>query len=419
VAVTQVGTHTTFNSSASTSQHSYSHTTTSDTSLLVLVVHIEGDETVTSLPTFNSSDFTLIDAGTGTGSNQDMRTYIYGMLSPGAATASVVVNLSSVNPSISACVNYAGTHVTGTIADATNVIDTVSNTGATSTAVFSSGGTSGNGLFCSVAAQGADTQPMASTSSVFSEIWDEETGGGSSANDFGHGGYELLSGIPAGTTITFGASDENSGVLIELIEKFGPTINVPLGSQAYTGLIPEFKNGGSWKEAQNTDLTAIDVTADVDLRLRTQIKLTGGADINPAFKYQYRKNLGSWLDITAASSNVQTNASSHFADGDDCLEKLLGGADEFVSDNDAAEETSGTFTMPVTFHIGNVIESELSFTLVSADLANGDDLDFRIVEGDATVFTTYTQTPSIAVTKGAAAGILRRPLASFSHNLMR
>jgi hypothetical protein len=418
VAITQVGTHTTFNSSETTSEHSYSHTTTSDTDLLLLVVHVEGGETVTATPTWNSLDFTLIDAGTDTGNNQDTRTYIYGRVSPGSATASTIVALSGVNPSASACVNYSGTMATAGIAGAVNVLEAISNATGTGTIVFSSAGSDPNGLFCSVVAQGADTQPMASTSSVFSEIWDEQTGTSNSA-DFGHGGYELLSGLPAGTTITFGVTDENSGILIELIEAFGPTIDVPLGSQAYTGLVPDIRTGATWAAAQNVDLTAIDVTADVDLRLRTQIKLTGGADIGPSFKYQYRKNLGSWLDINASSSNVQTNATTFFADGDDCDEKLLGGSDEFVSDNDAAEETSGTFTMPVTFHIGNVIESELSFTLVSADLANGDDLDFRIVEGDATVFTTYTQTPSIAVTKGAAAGILRRPLASFSHNLVR
>lgn len=215
MAVTQVGSHTTENSSSSVGSHSYSHTTTADTDLLVLVVQLEGNEEVDGTPTWNSLNFTLIDAGTDTGSNGDTRTYIYGMVSPGAATATVSISfLSNCDPSMSACINYAGTD-TASVAAATNVVDAVSNTSTTSTTVFSSGGASGNGLFVTGVGQGQDMQP-ASLDNGFSEIWDEQTGG-SSTRDFGHIGGELLSGLPSGVTITWGATDENSGVLIELV----------------------------------------------------------------------------------------------------------------------------------------------------------------------------------------------------------
>lgn len=159
--------------------------------------------------------------------------------------------------------------------------------------------------------------------------------------------------------------------------------------------------GATWAAALNTDLTDVSVNSDVDLRLRVQIKVTVVEGTTPSFKYQYQKNVGGYVDITAASSNVKTNDSTFFVDGDDCATKLLGGAETFISDNDAAEDISGTFTMPVNFTVGDVIESELSFTLVSSDLANGDDIDFRVVESDGTAFTIYTQIGSIAVTKVA------------------
>ncbi len=129
-------------------------------------------------------------------------------------------------------------------------------------------------------------------------------------------------------------------------------------------------------------------------------------------------NAGGYSDITAGSSNVKTNDSVFYVDGDDCAVKLLGGADTLIRNN-AAEDLTGTFTMPINFTVGDIIETELSFTLISADLSNSDDIDFRVVESDGTAFTTYTQTGSIAVVKATVGLAMRHPLAPFRHNLMR
>ena len=162
-------------------------------------------------------------------------------------------------------------------------------------------------------------------------------------------------------------------------------------------------SGATWRANLNTDITGLVVDSDVELRLRYEIKVTVATATTPAFKWQYRKNAGTWTDITAASSNVKTLNSSNFADGDDVISQLLG-TEAYNSSNAAAEETSGTFTMPNDFLVGTVIETEIAVTIVSADLANLDDLDFRIVESDATEFTTYTQTATLTdVSKGAAA----------------
>ena len=164
--------------------------------------------------------------------------------------------------------------------------------------------------------------------------------------------------------------------------------------------------GATWRANLNTDITGLNVDSDVPLRLRYEIKITVAPATTPAFKWQYRKNGGTWTDITAASSNVKTLNSANFADGDDVISQLLG-TEAYNSSNAAAEETSGTFTMPNDFLVGTVIETEIAVTIISADLANLDDLDFRIVKSNATVLDTYTQTATLTdVSKGAGGSII-------------
>ena len=198
-----------------------------------------------------------------------------------------------------------------------------------------------------------------------------------------------------------------------------PVPRSPLGGQrTQSRILKLVAEGATWKAALNTDLTGIKVDSDVNCRLRVQIKLAGVETTTPSFKFQAQVNAGGYSDITAGSSNVKTNDSVFYVDGDDCAVKLLGGADTLIRNN-AAEDLTGTFTMPINFTVGDIIETELSFTLISADLSNSDDIDFRVVESDGTAFTTYTQTGSIAVVKATVGLAMRHPLAPFRHTFMR
>jgi len=217
--ITRVGSETINNSSSDVSSHSYSHTTTAATDLLLLVVHIEGAESVSGTPTFDGDDFTLIRDTGDTSSNTDVRSYIYGQVSPTVTTGTVAISFTTiVNPSASICVNYTNTDTTD-VATATNFLTDDVNTSATSTNVHASGGTAGNCLFITVAGQGADTQPMG-YSDKFVRIWDDETGT-SSTVDFGHGGAEANVTVPSAVTATLQVSDENTGILIELVREPG------------------------------------------------------------------------------------------------------------------------------------------------------------------------------------------------------
>ncbi len=153
------------------------------------------------------------------------------------------------------------------------------------------------------------------------------------------------------------------------------------------------EQGATWIAAKNIDWTQ---DVDVNFRVRIEIKNTSGSATTPAFKWQYNHEAGGWNDITASSSVVQTAASAHFADGDDLTEQLLG-SDTFVANNNAAEESTGTFTMGANLATNEVIETEACLTIISGDVVDADTIDLRIVESDGTALGTYTQTPTITV----------------------
>ncbi len=214
IGPTRVGSETIDNSSTGRDPASFSHTTTADTDILLVCILIEGAEAVTGTPTFDGDNLTLIHDTGSTGDNSSVRVYIYGKVSPGAKTATISVDfVSSVDPSAISCINYMGVDTTS-VAAATNYLSEDVNTVGTSTGVHASGGSNGNTLFVVGCGQNEDMQP-ASVDNDFVEIWDEQTGSGS--DDFGHIGAELTMGLPSAVTITYGASGDNTSVLIELV----------------------------------------------------------------------------------------------------------------------------------------------------------------------------------------------------------
>jgi hypothetical protein len=214
--IQRTGTFTVDHSTAVTLTHNYTHTTTADTDLLLVFVHVEGIEAVSGTPTYNAASMTLIQDQGAAVDNNDTREYVYGIVSPGAVVDGTVdVDFASnVNPSTSWAINYHGTD-TASVAAATNQAGSDQNTTASSTVVMSSAGTSGNALVISVFGQGNDMIPISFDNS-FVELWDAETGGGSATADFGGAAAEKLS-APSAVTATFSATDENSGLMVELV----------------------------------------------------------------------------------------------------------------------------------------------------------------------------------------------------------
>jgi len=220
MAITEVGTRSVATVTAAEgaqATNNVSHTTTSDTDLLLAFVGVEGNEVVTATTgcQYDAVNMTLIRDTGLTGSNSDIRVYVYGMISPGANTANArtAFDGGGASPAISIWVNINGVN-TDSVAAATNYISEDVNTDAGTSSVLSSGGSSGNGLMAWGVAQHENNSPS-SIDSGFSEILDSQTA--ATSEDVAYLLSSHFAGAPSGATITWPNSNEQSAVLIELV----------------------------------------------------------------------------------------------------------------------------------------------------------------------------------------------------------
>jgi len=225
--------------SASTTDGSITHTVDANTSLLLVYIGTEGNESVSGTPQWSlggGENLTLIQTFGSSGSAGDCIGHWYGLVSPtdGAGTVSITF-ASNVNPAWTAAVNYLGTK-TDSVADATNTLSTDVNDSGTSTSVHASAGGANNALIFGGHFQGADGNP-ASNATSFDEVFDDTTGATNNA-DFAVYIAELLDSAPAAITVTWSASDENTSGFIELVNVVDevssgtPSITKPTSSGA-------------------------------------------------------------------------------------------------------------------------------------------------------------------------------------------
>lgn len=204
------------------SDHSFSHTADSSTSLMILVVGLEGAEDLSATPVWDSVGdnltFTLINDSGNTGANQDTRLLVYGLvgaITTGASKTITVTTSTNANPSWCCAVNYIGTE-TASVAAATNHLSTDNNTVATDTSVHASAGNAGNCLFQAGICQGSTSTP-ASNNASFTEVVDSETGAGGGV-DFGvyYSDDVNVSGATA-ITVTWAIVQENTSSFVEVV----------------------------------------------------------------------------------------------------------------------------------------------------------------------------------------------------------
>ena len=74
----------------------------------------------------------------------------------------------------------------------------------------------------------------------------------------------------------------------------------------------------------------------------------------------------------------------------------------YQTDNNAAEDNTGTFTLTAGLAAGARFETEIALEFIAADLSNDDSLNFRVTQSDATALDTYTNTANITIAKAAA-----------------
>lgn len=153
----------------------------------------------------------------------------------------------------------------------------------------------------------------------------------------------------------------------------------------------------TWKEAQNTNITADVSSSNFPLRLRLTTQETAGGSTNNAdITIQYQINGGAWTTIDAASAGVRLIASAFVATGT-ATTNQIGGTGTFVPGEVISEAITGNISFAGNDHT----ENEWVMEVVAADLNDGETISFRQLIDGATM--TYSVTPTIVVSKSASA----------------
>jgi hypothetical protein len=184
--------------------------------LLVALVWNNPAEDVIDV-TWDGTTMTKIYATPQTGGSSDCAAEIWGILNPDPTTGNVSGDWGStpVNPcAILYARCYKGIDTTN-LATATNNIDTDEDLDGSNTISLASGGSSGNLLIGLCGGVGDDMIP-ATNSEGWTEIAEIESGGGA-GNNQDCSLYLVETVAPDSLTVTFGAIDENCGLVIELV----------------------------------------------------------------------------------------------------------------------------------------------------------------------------------------------------------
>lgn len=178
------------------------------------------------------------------------------------------------------------------------------------------------------------------------------------------------------------------------------------------------ESGSTFREALDTDTVITVLDANVRLRIETKAGvLLGGTFNGTAPKLQVSKNGGAYADVNASSNDVRSAASTQFTDGVASTERLAGSG-TFVSGS--LDEVDGACAN-VDMVDGNDTEHEFCVQFRSADLADGDTLDFRLFDVNmSSTYNAYDEIPRATISippSGTTSSflVLTAPGAGFSH----
>jgi len=304
-AVTRGATYTTFTATDATTAVSFSHTVDADTTLLIVVVSQEADETVISganIPYWNTTEaFTLIHYTTSSAAAGDMMNSTWGLVNPSTGTHNITYTQSSDDWAHSTAVNYKGTE-TASVEVATNYLNEKVNNSASTTTVLASAGTTGATLFAAAVFYGGDGDPSTNATS-FAELADSATGT-DTALDMSFYVADLIGGAPAAITVDWysTASDENAGQLIEILPlgmyQWSPTVelNSPANASSDSDTTPTLNFTGTDGNAD---------TIEYNVQIATDDTFSSGAITRVQYKYAYPATSGTGYAF--ASNNTLHN----------------------------------------------------------------------------------------------------------------
>lgn len=130
---------------------------------------------------------------------------------------------------------------------------------------------------------------------------------------------------------------------------------------------------------------------DTNYQARLLIQETAGASGNLSTpEWEYNHNSGGWIDVTTTSSVVKAVDSANLTDTGDTTQRVGGGT--FITTNGWISETGAMATL--AFAGNDECEGLLSFQIIGADVAHGDEILLRMFNID-----TYTRNADIDVNK--------------------
>jgi hypothetical protein len=108
--------------------------------------------------------------------------------------------------------------------------------------------------------------------------------------------------------------------------------------------------------------------------------------------------------VTPPTGVVGYYGSPNLNDEDPTTNRLTGGTGTFVPGGVSKVGTVSDLNGRNTWAANNYTELLFAVTLKAADLVNSDTLRFRVLRNGATTGLTYTQTPTVSITKAAVSG---------------
>lgn len=155
------------------------------------------------------------------------------------------------------------------------------------------------------------------------------------------------------------------------------------------------ETGATWREDEDTN-DSIDV--DTNFRLRFLVTSETASWAGKTFNLYYSLNSGSYAAVTG-STPVQFAASGNFSDGDDTTSQMSNSSGQpYVSDNNGMKQDAGGVTNDGSQD--DMFEAEWCLLIDSAQVSNGDTIDFRLYDG-TTAISAYSVTPRLTVVEAS------------------
>jgi len=150
-----------------------------------------------------------------------------------------------------------------------------------------------------------------------------------------------------------------------------------------------------WHAAEDANPAFGAIPVNTTFLLRFTLQSTGVAQNNTDPEFQYRKNGGTWTQITTSTSNVKAVTPSCWADAANTTQRLSGTGTFIGATGCTVDGIAGgaSFDIPAS---GNG-ETECALQLVGADLVPGDFLEFRLTRDGAVLIDTYSVTPALGI----------------------